>query len=317
MKISGVELKLLQSLVALIEEASVTRAAERMEISQPRMSNALRRLREICDDPLLVRAGQHLVPTKRAIEIADSIRRALDEINIVLQGAQSFDPRTSRRTFVVMMSDYTAGLLLPEVMRRITGVAPGIEISLLPMTPSQLQPSLEDGTCDLAFGYFQALHSDLRISSCFSDYAVCIAGPGFSHKGSTLSLQEFVAARHVCTGDTTSTSTIDVMCDRKLRAGGHRRQIAVRCPTPMSVARIVSKTDLLGLLPMSLAMDYQTSLNLQCMTIPLELSPFDVSMVWHERSQKDLAHAWLREQFRQATAEMGMPVAGHRPVEQA
>lgn len=307
MDISHVEMKLLENLVALVEEASVTRAAERMELSQPRMSNALRKLRQICGDPLLVRVGQQFIPTERAIDIAGRVRLGLAQIGGALQAPDAFDPSTSHRSFVVMMSDYTAALLLPEVMRRVSKVAPAIEISMLPMSHNLLQQGLDSGSCDLAFGYFKRLHPNLRLSNCFQDNAVCVAGPEFKGSGSSISMRAFLSARHVCMGDATdSTSTIDVMCDQTLRKLGLSRKISVRCPTPMTVARIVSRTELIGMLPMRLARDYATSLGLRCLHPPFELPPFDVSMVWHERVQQNLAHAWLREQFRRTSAEMAM-----------
>lgn len=303
MELPNVETKLLRSLVALVEEESVTAAARRLNLSQPRMSNALRRLRELFDDPLLVRAGQHMVATERAREIAVQVGRGLESIGSALAEGRRFDPAVSGKSFVVMMSDYTAALLLPEVLRDLESAAPTITLSMHHIGHDKVQASLEDGVCDLALGFFASLHADLRISKCFADEAVCVVRHGHKTIGSEMTLDQFLAVRHVRIGEhASSTSTVDVMCDRALQAEGHRRRVAVRCSSPYAVARVIASTELVGLLPRKLAEDYAAHLPLRCLPLPLAIPAFDVTMVWHERTQRDPAHIWLRDRFRNGAA---------------
>ncbi len=295
----NVELKLLRCLLALVEESNVTRAAERVELSQPRMSNALRRLRELTKDPLLVRAGQRLVPTDRALEIARRVRESLATIDQALWTPDEFKPEDSHRSFSIMMSDYTAVLLLPMVLKEVRTRAPDISISVLQISHDNLQRSMDEGLCDIAFGYFSNLHPNLRISNCFQDRAVTIANRDWHDPDAPFDLREFLAAAHVGMGDPAGTmSTLDLLCDRELQALGHRRTIAARAPTPYSVARIVAQTDLVGILPERMALEYSSHLPLLIRQIPLPQPSFDVAMVWHERSHRDPGHVWLRAQFR-------------------
>lgn len=299
------EIKLLQCLVTLIEEQSVTKAAERLELSQPRMSNSLRRLRELFDDPLLVRAGQRLVPTERGLEIASRIRRSLDEIDHAFMERMSFDPATANRHYTIMMSDYTAAILLPELLRRTRMTAPGIEIGTVQMAHASLHRSLDESVCDLAFGYFAGLHMNLRVSTCFKDIPVCIGSAEHWSGTSKLTMDMFLHAGHVAMGASpTEKSTIDVVLDRNLQGRGLHRKTSVQVATPLTMAGIVAATDLLGILPLRYAIDFADKSLIKIFELPMDLPSFDVTMVWHERSQRDPAHIWLRNQFRAILADM-------------
>lgn len=304
MDLDKAEIKLLRCLVALVEEASVTKAAARMGLSQPRMSNALNRLRALCADPLLVPAGRQLVATQRALEISRHVESALREVGSAFSATDGFDPAKSEKSFILMMSDYTAGILLSDVFQRIENVAPHVKISLLHMSHEYMHRALEDGDCDLAFGYFRNLHPNMRVTKCFEDRPICIASASLACEKS-ISLDFFVAARHLTMGQASgSVSTIDVVCDRELLALGKRRSIAGVVESPLALARIISKTHMLGLLPWRVANEYAKQLPLQFLDIPIPLQSFDVSMLWHERSHKDGAHTWLRRQFQHVAASL-------------
>ncbi|HEX7784460.1 MAG TPA: LysR family transcriptional regulator [Sphingobium sp.] len=305
MDIERIELKLLHCLVVLVEERSVTRAAERLGLSQPRVSNSLRRLRELAGDPLLVRAGQRLVPTDRAIMIAGRVQAGLNEIAGALSTEPPFEPATSDRAFKVMMSGYTAVMLLPGVLRRVRPIAPDIKIFNQHMSHANLHQSLDQGDCDLAFGYLRAPHPNLRISNCFSDDATCIGSIKHWGQQEELSLDAFAEAHHISMGDSPgSNSTLEGIFDRELQLLGRRRSIVAHSPTPSAVARIVAATDLLAIMSTRLANDYARHMPLRCFKPPIPLPSFDIAMVWHERSQKDVGHAWIREQFRKAATSL-------------
>ena len=141
-----IELRLLDCLVALVEESSVTNAARRCDMSQPRMSNALARLRELTGDPLLVRAGQRMVATSRAIDIAASVNLGLQRIDAALAALEAFKPQTSTRRFVVAMSEYVSLAVLPSLLGRIDRLAPYLEIAVKTLDPIAIRRWLEDGS---------------------------------------------------------------------------------------------------------------------------------------------------------------------------
>lgn len=305
MDLKKIELKLLECLVALVEDMSVTRAAARLDLSQPRMSNALARLRAIFDDPLLVRSGHQMVATERALEIANQIRVGLDEIGAALSNSRCFDPRTSKRSFTVMLSDYTAALLMPRLLSELQVEAPNIQILSHPMTHDRVQSYLEDGTCDLAIGLFGTLGPNLRITKCFQDRPALIVREGHPDIVGDVGFDEFLTARHVILAATpASISKLDVNCDRKLQSLGVRRNISARLASSDSAARVVAATDLVCLLPGRLADDLARHLPLQCLEPPMDMPPFDVVMIWHERSHRDTGHAWLRDHWRKAGSRL-------------
>lgn len=296
----NVEIRLFECLIALVEEGSVTKAAHRMELSQPRMSNALRRLREICEDPILVRVGQHMVPTDRALRIVERVRGGLEEIELGLSPEEAFCPEKSGRVFSLMLSDYVATLLLPQVYRHVSKVAPRIQLRISQLVTNQTQTVLEDQSCDLAFGFFSGLQGNLRVSTLLRDVPVCIASTSHPTLSDTITLEQFVETPHVMLADSPGAgSTLEQLCDTELKRQGLERHVAVQAPTPYGLARVASSTDYIGSLPHKLAEEYALSLPLQILPTPLELGSFEITMAWHERSHEDSGHIWLRNLFRE------------------
>lgn len=300
MMLPNVEIRLLECLVALVEESSVTGAADRMGLSQPRMSNALRRLREVFDDPILVRTGQQMAPTDRAITIVEHVRQGLSEIALGLTPDESFSPGKSNRVFTLMLSDYIANLVLPQVTRHISMVAPNVQIRLTPLVTNHARNALEDESCDLAFGFFAGLQGNLRITTLFRDATVCIVRASHPTLSKAITLEQFIRFGHVMLADAPGAgSTLEQLCDAELNRQGLQRRVAVHAPTPYSMARIVASSDFIGSLPRRLAVEFSRSLPLQVVSSPLVLDSFEVSMAWHERMHKDPGHIWLRNLFRE------------------
>lgn len=302
----NVEMRLLQCLVALVEESNVTAAARRMRLSQPRMSNALRRLRDICDDPILVRAGQQMRPTDRALKIAGHVREALAELSLGLSGEDVFVPERSNRVFTLMLSDYVATLLLPAVLQHVSAVAPQVQIRLRQLVTGQARSALEEDGCDLVFGFFSSLQGNLRISTLLRDSPVWIARAGHPALTDPMGLEDLLASSHVMLADGPGAgSTLEQLCDAEIGRLGRVRRVTVHAATPHSLARIVASTDCIGALPRKLAVDYAASLPLRLLDSPLDLGAFDVSMAWHERMHRDAGHVWLRGLFRELATTLG------------
>lgn len=301
----NVEIRLFECLLALVDEGSVTKAAQRMQLSQPRMSNALRRLREICDDPILVRAGQQMQPTDRALRIVERIRNGLNEIELGLSPEEGFNPESSDRIFSLMLSDYVATLVLPQVYRHLSEAAPHIQLRISQLVTNQTRSVLEEQSCDIAFGFFEELQGNLRISTLFRDVPVCIARIDHPSVSGCLSLDQFVSISHVMLADAPGAgSTLEQHTDTELTRAGLQRHVAVQAPTPYGLARTVASTDHIGLLPHKLAEEYTQSLPLQIVPTPLDMGSFEISMAWHERTHEDAGHIWLRNLFREFGAAL-------------
>jgi DNA-binding transcriptional LysR family regulator len=303
---SSLDIRQLECLVALVTERSVTRAAERMSMSQPRMSNVLARLRRICDDPLLVRSGQHLAPTARALELCAAVQASLAALSEALAQPAEFDPARDSRTFVLAMSDYVSQMLLPGLMAELAA-APGVRILVKGVEPTQIDRWLDDDECQLAFGFLTHLNERLRASVLFHDRAVCIARRGHPGVADALTLQAYLQSRHVVTSGTpTPVSTLEQILEATLAEQGLRRTVAAKVAGGQAIAETVAATDLIATLPRRAALRYAAGLPLQLLEPPFRVTPFDVSMVWHERAQRDAAHAWLRRRLR-AVARRNAP----------
>ncbi|WP_313110729.1 LysR family transcriptional regulator, partial [Stutzerimonas nitrititolerans] len=154
MNIYNFDLNLLRVLDALLRERNVSRAAQRLSLSQPAVSNALNRLRELLDDPLLVRVGRAMQPTPRALSLEAPIRDALQQIEHTLNAGDFFDPATSRQRFAIAVTDYVELICMPPLMAHLARVAPGIQLAIEHLSPTLPIEALDNGELDLALGRF-------------------------------------------------------------------------------------------------------------------------------------------------------------------
>ena len=295
----SLDFRLLECLVVLVAEANVTRAADRMSMSQPRMSNVLSRLRELFNDPLLVRSGHRMIPTDRALEIVAGVRTGLGHIEAAISSPDTFNPATTDKEFVFVMSDYVSLAILPALVARLTHSAPGLRIAVKGIDPPMARRWIEEGECDLAFGFFMNLGESLHASVLFHDEAVCVVSkdhPTIRHR---ITVDQFIQAGHaIVAGAPGPISTLEQLTDSLLAQRGMQRRILVRVLTQLTVARVVAETDLIATLPRSIAHDFARAMPLQLLPMPIRITPFDITMVWHERLHRDPAHAWLRKQCR-------------------
>src|SRR6516225_764974 len=196
MNIKKLDLRLLESLDALVTERNVTRAASRVHLSQPAMSSALKRLRDIFDDPLLMRTRRGMVPTPRGIELAQSARTVLERVNAMSLGARPFDPSTAERTFRIAMTDYTEFVLLPSLIRRLQVVAPHVNIAVRPHDGRTQADDLADGNIDLAVASFRHASGRLKCHELFRERFVCLARKDNPKIGKRLTLAKFTDLSH-------------------------------------------------------------------------------------------------------------------------
>jgi DNA-binding transcriptional LysR family regulator len=295
-----IDLRLLESLVALVAERSVSRAAERMGISQPRMSNVLARLRAIFADPLLVRTKGEMAPTERALHIATSLRLGLSYFDAALEVQRPFDPAGEEDVhFVLAMSDYVSTLVIPGLMRRLSRTAPRVRLSIKMTDPARIRDWLAAGECDMAFGLFMHLGESLRASVLTDDSAICIVRTGHPLLERGLSREAFASASHaVMGGYPTPASTLEQMVESACAELGLARHVAIRAPSLVLLANIVANTDLIATIPRSVADQVQQHYGLQLASAPFSLPAMNITMVWHERDHRQPAHVWLRRQIR-------------------
>lgn len=287
-------LPLLPSLVALIEEQSVTRAATRLCVSQPRLSARLSELRRLLHDDLLVPATgrRGLVLTTRAIALAAAAREALSQLDTAVSGV-AFDPLSASRTFTIMANDNAsiiAGAPLINAVRSASG--PGVRVVLLNYDRARLH-TLELGELDLVLAspaQLASLPSLIARTIIRDRFMTVVAAAG--HSGGMLDLDEFCARDHIVVSAT--GGGFDSLIDAELGRLGRSRRVAVSVQSYLVAIELVARSDLVATLPNALLA--HRPLDVILVEPPIALSSFALSAGWHMRSTNDFAHRWLREQ---------------------
>jgi len=284
-------LTLLPSLVTLVEECGVGRAAKRLGVSQPRMSARLATLRRILDDPVLVSASRGSVATDRAMRIAEAARRTLADLDTAITG-NVFDATSATRTFTIMANDNAAAIVaLPVVAAIRLKAGPNVRCAFRQFDGSRLN-ELESGRIDLALGsptQFAAMPA-LKSRTILRDHFVSAvrAGEPFASD-----LDSYCARDHVLvSGD---GGGFDGLVDRALAAQGRSRRVVLSVQNYLLAMEAVATSDMVATLPNALltARDHRLSL----FEPPFLLPPFTLIAAWHARFQADPAHLWLRKRL--------------------
>lgn len=278
----------------LLEARSVTRAAQSLGISQPAASHALRGLRDALDDPLLVPGARGLVLTPRAEAMLGPVSRALADLERALAAPADFEPATARRTFALSTWDGLTLTLVPALLERLRARAPGIDLDVLPVPPEGAAVPLTEGRTDLAIEVRPADAPGLRQRLLFDDDFVCVVRADHPSVGDTLDLETWLALPHALISPQGGGSSV---VDERLAALGRSRRVQLRIRYFLAAPMIVARSDLVLTAPRSLAEGMARLVPLRLLEAPLPLPAFKTQLVWHERSDLDPAHTWLRKQI--------------------
>lgn len=290
MNISELDLNLLHTLHALLEEESITRAALRLGRSPPAVSQALAKLRTTLQDPLLVRAGRGMVPSPRAQELRPQVASVLERIANVFDPATPFDPAASTRDFLVHGSDYIVHVLGVVLDGLLQSQAPNISLNFMPNVPAD--PDLvREGSIDLAIGVYTNLHPEIRIQKLFDESFVCVVRRDHPSVRSRLSLERYADLGHV---QIAPRGRAGGVVDDALAAKGMRRRVLRRVPFFYAGLTLAARTDLILTVPRRLAMCEAERHGLRILDLPLPLSPYPITQIWHPRSEADPGHRWFR-----------------------
>ena len=287
------DLGLLLALDAMLQEASVTRAARRVGLSTPAMSHALARLRQRLSDPLLVRAGRAMVLTPRAEALRPQVAALVGQARHVLEPEQPFLPQLLRRRFTVVLSDYVLAVLGPTWDRLLSAEAPHLELRSIPNSPDDAT-LLREGSADLAIGIYGVLPPELRTRPLLTDRFVCAVRKDHPQIGKRLQLDEFIAIPQV---QIAPRGKPGGYVDDMLAERGLSRRVARAVPYFHSALFLVSQSNYLVTVSERIATMYADSLGLRILPPPLPLRPYALSLLWHPRFDADPAHLWLREKL--------------------
>lgn len=285
---------LLKVLHTLITEASVSRTAVLLGQSQPTISVALRRLRTMTGDPLLVRSGSRMVPTSHALTLIEPAAQALAGIAAVLHPTTAFDPATTRRTFHIGSPDYLDVFFLPAVVDAFHTHAPRarIEFQHLMMVDGGYVHGLESGTLDLVIGNWRTPPEHLHLQPLCKDDLVCLMRAHHPVKPGKLSREIYQEAEHlgVTTHNATGLGTIDV----ELARNGLSRNVTTTLPYFGMAPYVLMRSNLLFTTTRALAAHYCNLLPLRIEPIPGEPQALTYYQLWHDRTHRSAAAIWLR-----------------------
>ena len=304
MNITAVNLNLLLAFEALLEERSVSRAAARIGLSQPAMSNALGRLRATFSDPLFTRTARGMTPTSRALELAGPVRGGLAQLRGAFAERPQFDPSISTRTFRIALTDYAELVLFPRLMQRIQRRAPEVQIQLRRLDRIFFAPEVElrSGGLDAAIGFFpeaNTLEPGTYSRDLFVEENVCLLRKGHPLLHKRFTLRQFASAGHVGVFYRSDTRGL---IDTILASHGLRRRLQAATPHFLVAPYVVAETDLIAVAPAGLAARFKRSLPLEIRKCPIQLPLFHMRLLWHEHSGGDPAHAWLRSEIVECSA---------------
>jgi len=296
------DLNLLRVFDEVMTERSLTRAAHKLSLTQPAVSNALQRLREALGDDLMKRSGQEMSPTPHALALWPAVRDALGQLEGALVPGQ-FVPAQASNTFILAMADATAAKLMPGLLAAMDQTAPGVSIRVVPLTTRDPRRLLEDETLDLAIGYFPATMADLtaRIQSgaavafsherLYSGEYVCVMRRDHPLAKEALTLANFCAARHLLVS---FSGRPFGFVDEALAAIGQKRRIVLTVNQFFTAGKLVAGSNLLTVLPRHFVNATGIADQLVLRELPFAMPLVHVDALWHHRVHRLTAHQWLR-----------------------
>lgn len=295
MNIENLDLNLLRVFDAVYREQNLSRAANRLGLSQPGISQALNRLRESAGDPLFVRQPHGVAPTAYSDAIAGPIRQALEGLSAALRVQAARDIRATDRRIKVAMSDYSESLILAPLVRLLDEQAPRIKLRTVPLDSLDLRAALLKGQVDLVIGGIAQLMAEHRHQDLFTESFVCIARSGHPGIASSLTLDDFARLRHVGIAvRAAQVSQFDEIC----QSMGFTRRMDVVVPNFLSIPFIVAATDCIATMPRRLLRLAPPHLGLQVFAPPIDVPTPTICQFWPERAHQDSVCRWLREQIR-------------------
>ena len=301
MNLAALDLNLLVALESLLDEASVGRAADKVSLSQPAMSHALKRLRVLLGDPLLVRVGARMQLTARGEALRHPVKDALSRVRDLLV-SEKFDPASSTRLFRLFVGDNASDLLLPPLLERLQNEAPKVCIRVQPVGGGTLDPLELTRAVDVAVACVPNFFKGFYQQHLFTDRDACAVRRGHPISRKIVRLEEFLKTKHVAViGREFTEDPVDTW----LRQEGHERNVALSVPHYLQALHVVAQSDLIAVIPERLIRAYAGVLNLDVIGVPLDVGTFDEYLLHPARSHADAGNLWLRGVLKEIAISLG------------
>lgn len=292
-----IDLHLIRVLNTVLTERSVSRAALKLGMHQPAVSAALRRLRELSGDPLLVRAGTRMVPTDAGLRMVGPSASILREAEMLFASARSFEPAVSEVTFRLAASDYLDPLFLPQLVARIKALAPRARIDMRGLSEdADYQAHLAEGRVDIVIGNWSQPPEDLHMGRLFGDEVVCLVSQDHPASRRGWSADDYLAAEHIA--PTPTHPGAKGFIDEHLAGQGLRRNVVARCPHFGLIPAMVASSLLVLTTGRQYCERFVSQLPVKILPSPLPFPRMMYYQLWHERTHASAPGRWLRERVR-------------------
>lgn len=300
MNLRNVDLNLLVALEALLTESHVTRAGAKIGLSQSAMSSALRRLRGLLNDDLLVRTAAGMQPTPRALELVEPVRKLLRQAQRVLESDRSFEPAASGLRFRVRMSDVLEYLLLPRLLAILRQEAPGLALDVVHLSPAATIAALEADDIDMAVSMNLEHTSAILATPLFCDRMVCVLDKRHPAATGAMTLERFLDAPHL----KVSISPADGRyVDAALSSMRQERRVVLNVPHWLVAPHLLRGSPMIAVMSEHLARSFAGE-DLAVRDLPFASPPITWSLYWHRRHDGAQAHAWFRTKLRASAGRL-------------
>lgn len=303
MRLKGLDLNLLIALDILIEEASVSRAAERLHLSQPAASAALGRLRDYFKDELLVLHGKRMIPTSYAESLRPEVRKILDQVDAVIAMSADFNPATSKRVFRLMASDYIATVLIGPAIQRLAEIAPGIHLDIR-LPSERLGMEFERGDIDLVLTPEEYLSPNHPAELLFEEQHVVVGWEENPLLRKPLTVADFLGSAHV--GVTIGPGRQSTYAEQHLRSLAAERTVEIYAPSFSVVPWLIIGTQRLTVMHERLARVFADDLPLSIQALPIAVPSMREMLQYHEARTHDSGVTWLRGLLHETATRMGI-----------
>lgn len=304
MELRDIDLNLLVVFNQLLTERRVSAVADTLGLTQPAVSNALKRLRKLLGDELFVRTGHGMAPTPYALQLAGPVADALGTLHGALNQQLRFDPANSQRSFTLAVTDIGEIYFLPVLMDALAERAPGVSISTVRNSGATLTDDMESGKLDLAIGLLPHLQAGFYQRRLFHQRYVCMFREQHPAVSLPLTLENFLALEHVVVvSGGTGHSEVDAMLER----AGIQRRIRLTVPHFIAVGHILQRTDMIATVPERFAARCLAPFGLTAVPHPVSLPDIAIKLFWHARYHRDPASRWLRQLVFELFSESARP----------
>ena len=290
--VQDLDLNLLRVFDAVLHDRTVTAAAARLRLTQPAVSNALGRLRQLLGDPLFVRTASGMEATPFARGVADPVRQALALIETALARGPGFEPATATRAFRFYMSDLGQVEFLPPLVERVQRLAPSVRLEAVAVDIEDIADALASGALDIVVGFLPGLGPPIARRALFRDPYVCLMRT--DHPIERLTKKKFLEASHALV---TYRAGGHRVIEEALERAGVARRIALRVPHFTVMPMVLERTDLILTLPARVARVYESRGRFKSLPPPVPIPAAEVAVHWHERFDGDPGNRWLRQQI--------------------